>query len=241
LSFLTFARFTVDKLCIIPARGGSKRIPRKNIRLFRGKPMMAYAIECAKQSQLFDRIIVSTDDVEIAKIAADYGAEVPFFRSAKNSDDYTTTSDVLVEVLKELEKSSALPSWACCLYPTTPLIFPSDLSNAFELHKSTDSDVVLSAVAFDFPIQRAFELNLDNSIRLREPEAISKRSQDLEPTYHDAGAFYFFNTRRFLQSNSLWSGKVTAIPLPAERVQDIDNPSDWDLAEYKYQFLYTND
>jgi N-acylneuraminate cytidylyltransferase len=203
--------------------------------------MIAYAIECAKQSQLFDRIIVSTDDAEIAKIAVDYGAEVPFFRSAKNADDYTTTSDVLVEVLEELEKFSALPSWSCCLYPTTPLLLPADLNSAFELYQSTDTDVVLSAVAFDFPIQRAFELEENNHIRLREPEAISKRSQDLEPTYHDAGAFYFFNTKRFLQSNSLWSGKVTAVPLPAERVQDIDNPSDWDVAEYKYQLLHSND
>jgi pseudaminic acid cytidylyltransferase len=231
----------VDKLCIIPARGGSKRIPKKNIRSFHGKPMIAYAIESAQKSQLFDRIIVSTDDAEIAKIATDYGAEVPFLRSSKNADDYSTTSDVLMEVINNWSDNNELPDWMCCLYPTTPLLFPSDLSNAFELYQSTDSDVVLSAVAFDFPIQRAFELQENNHVRLREPEAISKRSQDLEPTYHDAGAFYFFNTKRFLQSNSLWSGKVTAIPLPAERVQDIDNPSDWDLAEYKYQLLHTND
>jgi N-acylneuraminate cytidylyltransferase len=230
----------VNKLCIIPARGGSKRIPRKNIRQFHGKPMIAYAIECAKQSQLFDRIIVSTDDAEIAQIATDYGAEVPFLRSSKNADDYSTTSEVLIEVLNNWAVTHELPDWICCLYPTTPLLFPTDLNDAFKLYQSTDSDVVLSAVAFDFPIQRAFELEENNHIRLREPEAISKRSQDLEPTYHDAGAFYFFNTSRFLQSNSLWSGKVTAVPLPAERVQDIDNPSDWDLAEYKYQLLHSH-
>jgi N-acylneuraminate cytidylyltransferase len=199
--------------------------------------MMAYAIECAIQSQLFDRIIVSTDDAEIAKIAVDYGAEVPFFRSAKNSDDYSTTSDVLIEVLKELERSSTLPIWACCLYPTTPLLLPTDLQSGYEAFVKGDKEVVLAAVAFDFPVQRAFEMDDDASIRLREPNFILSRSQDLAPTYHDAGAFYFFKTQHFMQMGSMWSGKMGVNIIPSIRIQDIDNESDWKLAELKYELI----
>jgi N-acylneuraminate cytidylyltransferase len=226
---------------IIPARGGSKRIPRKNIRLFHGKPIISYAIQCAKESQLFDRIIVSTDDQEIASVAQKFGAEVPFVRSTKNADDFATTSDVLLEVLGQLQTTHELPEWACCLYPTTPLLIHTDLRNARETFLESNADVLLAATRFDFPIQRAFELDSEKLVHLREPEAIAMRSQDLTPTYHDAGAFYFFNCRGLMERKSLWAGKVAAFTLPSDRVQDIDTLSDWRLAEYKYQQLHPND
>jgi pseudaminic acid cytidylyltransferase len=228
-------------ICIIPARGGSKRIPRKNIRLFHGKPIIAYAIECAQKSRLFDRIIVSTEDPEIAEISQELGAEVPFLRSPETADDFSTTSDVLLEVLTKLDSKAQLPNWACCLYPTTPLLLDSDLNQAYQLFNQFEYDVVLAAVAFDFPIQRAFELNAQNQIQLREPDLISKRSQDLAPTFHDAGAFYFFKTETFLKQKTLWSGNLAAFKLPVQRVQDIDNLADWEAAEFKFQQLQNHD
>lgn len=227
----------MSRLCIIPARGGSKRIPRKNIKIFHGQPIISYAIQCAQKSNLFDRVIVSTDDAEIAQISQSLGAEVPFFRSAKNADDFSTTSDVLIEVLQQLETTSQLPDWACCLYPTTPLLLETDLNQAYQLFEKTQTDVVLAARAFDFPIQRAFELDGQSRVQLREPQHISKRSQDLAQTYHDAGAFYFFRTGVFLKEKNIWGCEIAAFPLPHHRVQDIDNISDWELAEYKFQRL----
>jgi pseudaminic acid cytidylyltransferase len=223
------------RVAIIPARGGSKRIPRKNIRPFHGQPIIAFAIQCAQKSQLFDRIIVSTDDEEIARIAQSFGADVPFYRSTNNSDDFATTSDVLIEVLEQLNAKNDFPVWACCIYPTTPLLLPSDLINAYNLFQKGNADVVLAASAFDFPIQRAFELDNEGKVHLREAESISQRSQDLAPTYHDAGAFYFFNSSHLIKNRSLWNGTVGAIVLPSERIQDIDNESDWEMALYKYQ------
>ncbi len=228
-------------IAIIPARGGSKRIPRKNIRLFHGQPIIGYAIQCAQNSQLFDRIIVSTDDEEIAAVAESFGAEVPFFRSSKNADDYATTSEVLIEVLEQLKEQDTVPEWACCIYPTTPLLHSTDLTNAYDLFKARETDVVLAATAFDFPIQRAFELDEQGNVHLREPNAISARSQDLAPTFHDAGAFYFFKTLLLLNNRSLWNGTVRAIALPSERVQDIDNEADWEMALYKYQRIERHD
>lgn len=229
-----------NSICIIPARGGSKRIPRKNIRLFHGQPIIAYAIQCAQESKLFDRIIVSTDDPEIAAISASFGAEVPFFRTEQTANDFATTSAVLVEVLTELQQTQVLPDWVCCLYPTTPLVLPEDLNSAHQLLKDSGADLVLAAAAFDFPIQRAFELTPQGRVQLREPEFISARSQDLVKTYHDAGAFYCFRTGSFLKSQNLWSGDILAHPLPPQRVQDIDEQADWELAEYKFQRLQEN-
>ena len=231
----------MHKIAIIPARGGSKRIPKKNIRQFHGHPIIAYAIQCAQKSNLFDRIIVSTEDNEIAEVATSFGAEVPFFRSQQNADDYSTTSAVLVEVLEELKARNELPDLACCLYPTTPLLLPTDVITGLELFHALDADVLMSATAFDFPIQRAFELSDDALVQLREPQYISARSQDLAKTYHDAGAFYFFQTAQFLELQSLWAGKIAALKLPPQRVQDIDNLNDWELAEYKFQRLLQND
>ncbi|MDR0801814.1 pseudaminic acid cytidylyltransferase [Fluviicola sp.] len=225
-------------IAIIPARGGSKRIPGKNIRPFLGKPIIAYTIENALKSGLFNEVIVSTDDQEIAETAIQYGASVPFTRSEKNSDDYATTADVLAEVLEEYTRiGHVLPATFCCLYPTSPLIHPEDLVNASKQLKITRADVLVSAVIYSFPIQRSFRLDESGLVRLLEPESMLKRSQDLKATFHDAGAFYFFNTEKFLLQKTVWSDNTAAYLLDELKVQDIDNETDWKLAELKFQLL----
>jgi pseudaminic acid cytidylyltransferase len=225
------------KIAIIPARGGSKRIPGKNIRNFHGKPIIAYAIQNAIDSKLFDEVFVSTDDEKIADISRKFGANVPVLRSAPNSDDFATTSDVLMEVLEYYQTKQIHLELACCLYATAPLLNPTDLIEAFSIYKESSCDVLISCVAYDFPIQRAFELEENNQIRLKEPQLINKRSQDLPKAYHDAGAFYFFSVKPFLINQTLWAGRISAYPLPALKVQDIDTQEDWDLAECKFQII----
>lgn len=224
-------------VAIIPARGGSKRIPRKNIKIFHGKPIIAYAIETAIKSGIFSSIIVSTDDDEIAEIAKHYGAEVPFLRSEGNSNDYATTSEVLLEVLNQLSASGSTFSKACCLYPTSPLIDSEDLKLAFNQFNSSDVDSLISCVAYGFPIQRSFHLTTNNLVELNQPEAIHQRSQDLVKNYHDAGALYFFDVEKFKEIKTLWSGKIGAFELSELKVQDIDTIDDWKIAELKYSIL----
>lgn len=224
-------------IAIIPARGGSKRIPRKNIRDFHGKPIIAYSIQAALDSGLFDKVIVSTDDAEISAIAKNCGAEVPFFRSAKNSDDFATTSDVLLEVLAQFNEANHSISTLCCIYPTAPLIQADDLRNASKVFIDGAFDTLISSVAFSFPIQRSFQLNDAQKIVLNHPEAMNSRSQDLATNFHDAGAFYFLNASSFQQSKSIWSGEIGAFVLPESKVQDIDTTEDWKLAELKYALL----
>ena len=225
------------KIAIIPARGGSKRIPNKNIKLFHGKPIIAYAIDNALNSGLFDEVFVSTDNEEIAAIAREHGAIVPVLRSSENADDFATTSDVLIEVIKYHQKIGIHIEIACCIYPTTPLLSGQDLITAYNIFKREKYDVLMTCVAYDSPIQRAFELNAASEVILREPECINMRSQDLPKTFHDAGAFYFFEVDKFLQNKSLWVGRIGAYPLPESKVQDIDNLEDWILAEIKFQLL----
>ncbi len=225
------------KIAIIPARGGSKRIPNKNIKLFHGKPIIAYAIDNALNSGLFDEVFVSTDNEEIAAIARQQGAIVPVLRSSQNADDFATTSDVLIEVLKYHQEIGKHIDTACCIYPTTPLLTPEDLIAAYDIFSKEKYDVLLTCVAYDSPIQRAFELNAASEVILREPECINMRSQDLPKAYHDAGAFYFFEVDKFIQNKSLWVGRIGAYPLSDLKVQDIDNPDDWTLAELKFQLL----
>ena len=224
-------------IAIIPARGGSKRIPRKNIEEFHGKPMISYAIKNALNSDIFDEVFVSTDDEQIAEIAREYGALVPAMRSDKNSDDFATTYDVLAEVLDYYENSGRSIEEACCIYPCTPLLHTNDIKDGFERFKNSDFDVLLSSVKFEANIQRGFTLNEDGNVQLLKPELILERSQDLTPAYHDAGAFYFFNSASLLTNKSIWVGKIGALELPAGRVQDIDTPEDWKMAELKYQLL----
>ena len=226
------------RLAVITARGGSKRIPHKNIKSFCGKPIIVYSIEAAVKSNCFDEVMVSTDDEEIAGIARKHGAVVPFMRSGKTATDFATTADVLLEVIEEYKKIEKIFTYICCLYPTAPLISSDNLSNAFQLLQSDSTlDVVLPIVRFSFPIQRAFQMH-NNKISFMNPEYALTRSQDLEPAFHDAGQFYFFRMDAFIKNKSLISKNSAAIILPELQVQDIDNLEDWILAEIKYAFIH---
>ncbi len=224
-------------VAIIPARGGSKRIPRKNIKHFHGKPIIAYAIENAVSSGLFDEIFVSTDDQEIADIAVSFGAKVPTLRSKKNADDFASTSDVLLEVIEYYKGNNTPISFACCIYPTSPLISENDLRSAHSIFNSGKFDTLMSSVEFSFPIQRAFNLTESNQIELIQPEHIHSRSQDLRSSFHDAGAFYFINVKSFLTNRTLWDGEIGAYVMPESKVQDIDSLEDWKIAEIKFSNL----
>lgn len=228
-----------SNICIIPARGGSKRIPRKNIKDFLGKPIIAYSIEVALNSGLFDEVMVSTDDDEIAKVALKYGAKVPFMRSKENSDDYATTASVLIEVISkyELELGKNF-DFGCCIYATAPLIKVEKLVLGFEKLKSENFETIFPIAAFSYPIWRGLRKTSNNSYNLVWPENLNKRSQDLEEVYHDAGQWYWFNINAFKKSNVLIGDKLTScIVLEANDVQDIDNLVDWKIAELKYELL----
>lgn len=220
----------MKKLCIITARGGSKRIPHKNIKDFVGKPIIAYAIEAAKQSGLFDDIMVSTDDEQIAQIAKQYGADIPFMRSAKASDDFASTRDVLEEVLMKYQEQGKIYDAMCCIYPTAPLIEGTDIIKAYDLLMRSNFDCVYPVVAFSYPIWRCLDVNDDGSMKRHWPEYENSRSQDLPTEYHDSGSFYWYK----LQEGRIVGQKVGAIIVPEDKVQDIDNETDWKLAELKY-------
>jgi len=220
-------------LCIIPARGGSKRIPRKNIRAFLGKPIIAYSIEAALESNLFDEVMVSTDDDEIAEIALRYGANVPFLRSKENANDCSTTFDVIEEVLESYQKKKLSFEQACCLYPCAPFIRAEILEDAHE--KLDRFDTVFPIVKYSFPIQRALERKPSGATNFIQAENALTRSQDLKPSYHDAGQFYWFNVKALKENKSLISANLGSIILSELEVQDIDNETDWKLAELKYR------
>lgn len=221
------------KIAIIPARGGSKRIPRKNIKPFLGKPIIAYAIEAAIRSQLFDEVMVSTDDPEIAEIARSYGAEVPFLRSKKTSDDFATTFDVLQEVLSGYKQPF---QYACCIYPCNPFLVAERLREAFDLLVKDDRNTVFPIITYPQPIQRALQMEGDELV-FSHPEFALTRSQDLPKRYHDAGQFYFFKVAPILQSRQLIGKNTGGIVISEMEAQDIDNEIDWELAELKYQLL----
>lgn len=227
----------MSNLCIIPARGGSKRIPRKNIKDFLGKPIITYSIEVALQSKLFDEVMVSTDDEEIATIAKDYGAKVPFFRSKVNSNDFATTVDVLKEVLNEYKnKEQKIFEFGCCIYPTAPLISIKKISEGFFKMKNGKYDSIFPIVPFSFPIQRALKIENGKTL-FSQPEHINTRSQDLDKRYHDAGQWYWFDCNKFVKSNQIITNNTSSIILDELTVQDIDNETDWKLAELKYELL----
>ncbi|NRB68613.1 MAG: pseudaminic acid cytidylyltransferase [Vibrio sp.] len=225
------------KVAIIPARGGSKRIPRKNIKAFHGKPMIAYSIEAAIASGCFDKVIVSTDDAEIAAVAEDYGAYVPFFRPADISDDYATTMDVMAHAIHWCQNEGWEIDAVCCLYATAPFVLPKDLQQGYALLQGEDVQFAFSATSFPFPIQRAIKLDSDGSVSMFTPENEQVRSQDLEEAYHDAGQFYWGKTRAFLEKYSIFSPHSKAVLLPRNRVQDIDTHEDWELAESLFSVL----
>lgn len=222
------------KIAIITARGGSKRIPHKNIKQFCGKPILAYSIEAALQSGLFDEVMVSTDSDEIAEIAKKYGARVPFLRSAKTSDDYATTADVLVEVLDEYEKLGEKFEYMVCIYPTAPFVTPEKLQDGFDLLKKEHAVMAMPVVAFSYPPQRGYILQ-EEKLVMKEKENYSKRSQDLEKIYHDAGQFYIYSVQAFRENEGKIMENIVPIIVDELEVQDIDNETDWKLAEMKYQ------
>lgn len=227
-------------VAIITARGGSKRIPRKNIKPFCGKPIIAYSIEAALKSNLFDEVMVSTDDEEIAEVAKKYGAKVPFMRSKKNADDFTGTVDVILEVLNDYNKLGVIFTYACCIYPTAPLIQNKHLTHAYEFLVNKKFETVFPVTAFSFPILRALRIDKNNRASMIWPENMAKRSQDLPPAYHDAGQFYWMNVSAIQTNKKLYADYSGVVILDDKEVQDIDNESDWKLAELKYQFTINN-
>lgn len=222
------------RIAIITARGGSKRIPKKNIKDFCGKPIIAYSIEAAISSKLFDEVMVSTDSEEIAEIAKKYGASVPFMRSAETSNDYATTNDVLIEVFNEYEKRGQEFDIAVCIYPTAPFVTADKLKRAIDMVEKDGADAVTPVVQFSFPPQRAFIIR-DNALEYQYPENASVRSQDLEAVYHDCGQFYVMRPYNIL--HDVESTMTMPLIMKESEVQDIDTIEDWKIAEIKYKLM----
>lgn len=223
-------------IAIITARGGSKRIPHKNIKEFCGKPIIEYSIEAAKQAGIFDTVMVSTDDNKIAEIAKNAGAEVPFMRSAETSNDYATTADVLMEVLEKYKERGIRYENACCIYPTAPFVTGDKLRRAMDMLVKEKKDSVMPVVPFSFPPLRGMVIN-DSRLEYKWQEYAMKRSQDLEEIYHDCGQFYAFRVETFEKERKLVTENSAAMIISELEVQDIDNETDWQLAEMKYHLL----
>lgn len=223
------------KLAVIPARGGSKRIPRKNIKMFCGKPMIAWSIEAALQSGCFDKVIVSTDDEEIAEVARQYGASVPFMRPAELSDDYTGTIPVIRQAIEWCKANGFDARQVCCLYATAPFVSPEDLRRGLGILEQTGGQYAFSVTSYAFPIQRAIRLTGAGHVEMFNAEHFNTRSQDLEESYHDAGQFYWGLASAWLQEKMIFSPESSAVLLPRHRVQDIDTPEDWIRAEWLYK------
>lgn len=225
------------KIAVIPARGGSKRIPRKNIKLFCGKPMIAWSIDAAVRSGCFYRVIVSTDDAEIAEVAKAHGAEVPFVRSPELSDDHTGTVPVIAHAIEWQNAHGALVSQACCIYATAPFVRSSDLQRGLEVLQTTGADYAFSVTSYAFPIQRAIRITPERRVEMFQAEHFHTRSQDLEEAWHDAGQFYWGRPQAWLAHKPLFSPDSAPVPLPRHRVQDIDTPEDWERAEWMFKAL----
>ena len=224
-------------IAIIPARGGSKRIPNKNIKLFSGQPIISYSIKAAQASGLFDRIIVSTDSDEIAEVAKIYGAEVPFIRPAELSDDFTGTVPVLLHALDWLSEHGFDVDYFCCIYATAPFVHPEFIIRGFDLLKKRNALTTFSVTTFPYPIFRALKIGNNGGIEMFWPEHENSRSNDLPQAYHDAGQFYCCNTKRFLIEKKLFSSDSIPVILPRYLVQDIDTIEDWEMAEKMYSVL----
>ena len=223
-------------LCIIPARGGSKRIPRKNIKPFMGKPIMAYSIEAALNCGIFDEVMVSTDDDEFVEVARRYSVSVPFLRSEATSSDYATTADVITEVLERYREFGKVFDSFCCLYPTAPFVTPNRLREASE-KLSAEVDACFTVVQYSYPVQRGLKVGDSGYVEMTNPEFLKSRSQDLKPIYHDAGQFYFIKTKVFETEKTMWAKRTAPLILSELEVQDLDTETDWKLAEMKYQLL----
>ena len=229
------------RIAVIPARGGSKRIPRKNIKLFCGKPMFAWSIEAAKKSGLFERIICSTDDEEIAGVAREYGAETPFLRPAELSDDHTGTIPVVAHAIKKLQNSENKIDIVCCIYATAPFIQEVDLKNSLEQLEKEDANYCFAVTNYPFPIQRAIRITKENRCEMLQPEMFNMRSQDLDEAFHDAGQLYWGKTSAWLETEQMFSLKSTPYILPRYLVQDIDTEEDWIQAELMFKALKLSD
>lgn len=227
----------MKRIAIITARKGSKRIPQKNIREFCGKPILAYPIEAAVRSGCFEEVMVSTDSEEIATIARKYGAKVPFFRSAKNSDDMATSSDAVAETLMRYEKAGHIFDVVMCLYPTAAFVTSKRLEQAIELFESSEADTLVPVVRFSFPPQRGFKME-NGRLQLMYRDFQETRSQDLEPIFHDAGQYYLAKVPYFMKYRRFYSETPLAQEIPESEVQDIDTLEDWKIAEMKYCMLH---
>ncbi len=226
-------------LAIITARGGSKRIPKKNIKEFCGKPMLAYTIEAALESDIFDEVMVSTDSDEIAEVARQYGAAVPFMRSEATSNDFATTADVLLEVLDRYAREGKTFEQFACLYPTAPFLTGERLKDAWEVFLASGAATLIPVVKFSFPPQRGLVIREGRAV-FNTPEFAMCRSQDLEPIYHDCGQFYFLKTADFSEKKVVAGNDTAPYIMPEELVQDIDDQSDWNIAEMKYKIMQAN-
>jgi len=226
----------MSSIAIIPARGGSKRIPQKNIKSFCGKPIIEYSIQAALDSGLFSEVMVSTDDDVIAEIAMKAGASVPFFRSEKTANDYAHIGDVLLEVIETYNQNGQFFDTFCCILATAPFISAMRLKEGYHVLKNSDYDSVFPVLKFSYPIQRALKID-DRNVSMIQPEHLLSRSQDLMPAYHDSGQFYWCRTNRFLSKKVVFTGNSGSIILSDMEVQDIDTPEDWEIAEFKYNVL----
>lgn len=225
------------KLAVIPARGGSKRIPRKNIREFCGKPIIAYSIDAALSSGCFDRVVVSTDDEEISDLAKTYGADVPFLRPPELSGDHVGTLPVIKHTIEQVQIRGEIPVWVCCIYATAPFLTAADLVRGWQILQETGAEYAFTVTSFPFPIQRAVKITPSGRLAMFQPGHLNTRSQDLEATYHDAGQFYWGYSAAFLQELPLFSEDAAPVLLPRHRVQDIDTIEDWNRAELMFQVL----
>ena len=228
----------MSNIAIIPARGGSKRIPRKNIRDFLGKPIIAYSIQAALESKLFDEVMVSTDDEEIAEIAKSYGANVPFMRSADNANDHATIADVIEEVLLMYTEEKIYIENVCCILPTAPLISRHDIKAVYSKMLSSNFTAAYPIVEYSYPIMRSLTIDNQGRIKMRWPEYLTVRSQDIVPSYHDSGTFYWVRRDSFDKYKTILTPACTGVVVSETKVQDIDTESDWLIAEMKYKILY---
>lgn len=225
-------------LAIITARGGSKRIPRKNIKLFMGQPVMKYSVDAALNAGCFDEIMVSTDDQEISELAIKLGASVPFMRSENNSDDHAGTADVIEEVLIDYSKKGIEFEYACCMYPTAPFVTADKILVAFRKLIDKNGDALVPVCRFSYPIQRAYKIENDSLVYIN-PEYVVARSQDLAPAYHDVGQFYWYKVGSFLNRRIKPDYKVIPMIIPEMEMQDLDTADDWEVAEFKYRWLHS--
>lgn len=225
------------RVAIIPARGGSKRIPRKNIRTFCGKPMMAWVIDEAKNSKCFDRIVVSTDDEEVAEVAISCGAEVPFVRPTELSDDHTGTIPVVAHAIRTLQQHGIQAELACCIYATAPFLRGEDLQRGLRELEDSSADYSFSVTRYQFPIQRAIRIAQSGRVEMFYPEHFNTRSQDLDVAYHDAAQFYWGRVEAWLAGKVIFSQAAVPVILPSDRVQDIDTTEDWGRAELMYKSM----